>query len=258
MQWRLENERRKRLPVSHTTQKANSAKVPLEESIKRLDESSEDIIKADEKLDIAKNTILEFIDTVKKSAENEEAIVEELEDLVKRTDETKDVLNLIENIANQTNLLALNAAIEAARAGEQGKGFAVVAEEVRNLAEKSSEHVETINETINRLVLAIHDISKKISQNSKEFAKLTESAFKVEQDVDEVSDVMEVTVKKSKESSVNIKEISKEIEEIIADIDRINYISSSNARSVGEIATATEHLYKQIEELNNLLEQFKT
>jgi len=244
--------------VSNTTSKANATKSPLEISVRSLDESSKEITKANERLDLAKKTIMDFIEVVNKSAQNEEKIVKELEDLIKRTDETKDVLNLIENIANQTNLLALNAAIEAARAGEHGKGFAVVAEEVRNLAEKSSEHVDTINDTINRLISSINEISKMISNNAKEFTKLTNSATKVEKDVDEISDVMETTVKKAKDSAISIKEISKDIEEIILDIEKINDISSSNARSVEEIATATEHLYKQIEDLSNLLDRFKT
>jgi len=244
--------------VSKTTSKAVSMQKPLETSVIKLDKTKDEIKEANEILDRVKDQVIELINTVKQSADEEVKIVSELEKLKESTDRTKDVLKLIEDIANQTNLLALNAAIEAARAGEAGRGFAVVADEVRNLAEKSREYVENITETITQLINEINIISEKISTNAQTVNRLAEESANVEKDVNCVTDAMRATVKTSEDASDSIKAIVNEIKGIINDIEKINSISSANARSVEEIAKATEHLYAMTENLSKILEEFKT
>lgn len=87
--------------------------------------------------------------------------MQELKEAISRisdcSKEIHSIIEVIEDIAGQTNLLSLNASIEAARAGEAGRGFAVVAEQVKNLAEQST---QAAGETTRLIQNTIHAVEK--------------------------------------------------------------------------------------------------
>ena len=180
-------------------------------------------------------------ENVKTSIQGSKSVYEEQkEKIIKAIEEGKVVeqisvmANTISNLSERTNLLALNAAIEAARAGDMGKGFAVVADEVRNLAEQSSEAVNAIHETIEKVKMAF----KNLSLHSNEILNY------VNVDVNSQFEAFIDTVDKYYNDSDFVSKMSEEIaamsEELTATINEVTIASDSLAKIAQSSSENTE------------------
>ena len=106
-------------------------------------------------------------------------VIESIEELAEKSDQTVKVIKNIDGIAFQTNLLSLNAAVEAARAGDAGVGFAVVAGEVGNLAKKSAEAAKNTSELIEATIQKTSSGKEQVEKTKIAFEKVEDRLKKV-------------------------------------------------------------------------------
>jgi methyl-accepting chemotaxis protein len=106
--------------------------------------------------------------------ENIKELTQTMDKTITSSQNISNITKTIDEISFQTNLLSLNAAVEAARAGEHGLGFAVVAEEVRALANRSTDSVEEIETIINNSLSLIKDGHQKVQNTEKSFIELVD------------------------------------------------------------------------------------
>lgn len=155
----------------------------------------------------------------------------------------------IASISEQINLLALNAAIEAARAGEHGKGFAVVAEEVRRLAEQSSQAVTGIQDTIVKVQVSF----KNISNNSNDILKF------INEDVAKQIDRLGRVGNQYYEDSDFVSRMSEEIasmsEELTATIDQVSQAIQNMSQIAQSSSENTEVIKANVHETTKAIEQ---
>ncbi len=194
------------------------------------------------------------------SAEESNARVAQLGDAAQ---EISQVIGVIQDIAEQTNLLALNATIESARAGDAGKGFAVVAQEVKQLAQQTTEatedirtRIETVLETTEQAVLSIQNVGEVISEVNGAAQSIATAVEQQTQVARNVTSTMTEIAESTNSLATSISESATTSSEISRNVTGLDVESRRTATGAGTTRTASSKLQSLATDLQEMVADF--
>jgi methyl-accepting chemotaxis protein len=201
--------------------------------------------------------VVQTIEKMKEIAKVVQQSALNIEKLGKSSTEIGAIISVIEEIADQTNLLALNAAIEAARAGEQGRGFAVVADEVRKLAERTTDATKQISYMINSIqkeTEAAVQVMQKGNEEVQHGITLADNAGdalnRVVQSSEDVLDMVNSIASSSEQQAATGEQLAK-------NVTAISEVAVSSAKNIESIARSSETLTEMTDNLQRVMKKFK-
>lgn len=228
----------------------------------------------------------EMHDYISDGDEKISATNEILGKIAQQLDEVYEVVTIINNVAEQTNLLSMNAAIESAHAGDAGKGFGVVAEEIRSLAEETSENADKISKVVNAIVAAVEsanassqaafDAFEKVSNHADQIAEALQEISggigKIDNQMQQIKDRSDETSTAADEMNHYCGDLAEMQKHVSQQVDNMNDVVINAIRSLHQIkeetadivhkmnkvSSASDESYKNLEELETVLEEFKT
>jgi methyl-accepting chemotaxis protein len=216
----------------------------LEESVAALDEVTSNVNESARHAQEVRGNL----DTAQSDAESSGAVVrdamEAMQAIKDGSDKISNIIGVIDDIAFQTNLLALNAGVEAARAGAAGRGFAVVAEEVRGLAQRSSESAMEIKALIG-------DSATQVDRGVDLVGNAGNALIAILEQFKAASGMVAGIARSANEQALSLKEVN-------TAMTSLDSVTQENAAMVQDSTAATSRLNAEAMRLAELASNFST
>lgn len=208
---------------------------------------------------------------MRKNVEATEVVSKTIEELAQQAQGINKITKTISEIAEQTNLLSLNASIEAARAGEHGRGFAVVAQEVRKLAEESTNSTREVFTLVHRIEQGIQEAIENINTNQeivkiqndliheteKVFTEIVSSVKFITEEIYGFAQESSVMLQNAQQISSTIENISAITEQSAAGTEQVSAAMNEQISAVNAMVLQAEQMTKMVTQLQQTMQIIK-
>jgi len=167
------------------------------------------------------------------------------------------ILALITEISQETHILSLNAAIEASAAGEHGERFSVVAKEVRRLAERSRESVESVRSVLDEFTGAIRAVVVASEEGTKASQDVLAQSRSTAEAIEKVSSALRMTAESAREISLATEEQRNASNDVLLTVREQNEVIQATAEGLAEFTGAAEELNQLALSIQLLSQSFR-
>lgn len=198
--------------------------------------------RAEESGNVGSEAVDEAVAGVEEVKKRISGIATRADTLGTRSKEIYRVLDLITDIAQETHILSLNAAIEAAAAGEHGRRFSVVAEEVRRLAQRSQESVDSVRNLLDEFTGSIRATVVATEEGSKEAARVLERARAASSAIEELRSASGDTARVAREISLATQQQNAASDEVVLTLKEVSQVVQRMADSLKQFSATADQL----------------
>ena len=249
------------LVTAQETGRAQQQAHEMTEGIRRMSaiaqasaDSARRALEASEQGQLAVTGTLEGMSAIRESSRG---VAERVQSLTQRSEQIQDIVDSIGHIASQVNLLSLHASIEAAGAGEAGHRFAVVAEEVRSLADLSSEAAARIATLIAGIQADVQDVAGRMQANTAQVEQGYLVAGQAGERLREIGELAQVTAQFAQDISGAAQEQVQGVQHMSGAVGQIAAVAQQSQLSAEQGRNAAEGLQQLADRLGRSLARFR-
>ena len=243
--------------ISQATTTVDEIKTIAEQSVSRSQTVADMAQRTVEVSRAGQELVQETVSGMSQIKTRVDVIEENILALSERTNQIGEIIDTVNQIASQSNMLALNAAVEAARAGEQGKGFAVVAEEVRDLAERSTQATAQVKAILSDIQKATNATGMATEEGKKGVDAGVQLVGQMGQALSQLAQVIAESAQSAVQMVAGGRQQTSGMEQIALAMQNINQVTVQSMASTRQAEKSAQELNGLAVSLTETVEQYR-